>query len=242
MALGVVVALAGMSALAWRLRVAPESRGHRQANFDGGRAPAAATVQALPRLQRRADAADAAGAVGAVASAPGQPSRSNGGANEPAAPDVRRAAAGEPVMQAVADLLPGQGNAEGRPVSADGGSASVAVAMPLSELPAPAIPLPAAQQSSAQPVPWSGPIVATPAADTAVGDVPGAPAPGEDDQPLDAQPPATADSLPVQQAWLQRIAELDAAGDAAGARESLAVFRQRFPGVAIPDGLRALEP
>jgi hypothetical protein len=55
---------------------------------------------------------------------------------------------------------------------------------------------------------------------------------------LDEEPPATADSPQVQDAWLQRIRDLLSAGDADGARSSLAEFRRRYPDYALPEDLR----
>jgi resuscitation-promoting factor RpfA len=53
-------------------------------------------------------------------------------------------------------------------------------------------------------------------------------------------PPATADSPQVREAWLQRIRELAKAGRLDDARASLREFRHRYPGVALPDDVRAL--
>ena len=57
---------------------------------------------------------------------------------------------------------------------------------------------------------------------------------------LDEEPPATADSPLVQDAWLQRIRELLAAGESEAARNSLAEFRRRYPAYALPEDLRHL--
>jgi hypothetical protein len=57
---------------------------------------------------------------------------------------------------------------------------------------------------------------------------------------LDDEPPATADSPLVQEAWLQRIRELLSAGEVDTARNSLAEFRRRYPDYALPDDLRHL--
>ena len=57
---------------------------------------------------------------------------------------------------------------------------------------------------------------------------------------LDEEPPATADSPLVQDAWLQRIHELLASGDTEAARNSLAEFRRRYPAYALPEDLRHL--
>jgi hypothetical protein len=57
---------------------------------------------------------------------------------------------------------------------------------------------------------------------------------------LDEEPPATADSPLVQEAWLQRIRELLASGDTEAARNSLAEFRRRYPAYALPEDLRHL--
>ena len=54
-------------------------------------------------------------------------------------------------------------------------------------------------------------------------------------------PPATAESPAVRDAWLQRIRELVREGHVDAARESLQAFRNRYPGHAIPDDLRAIE-
>lgn len=62
------------------------------------------------------------------------------------------------------------------------------------------------------------------------------------DQSIDDEPPATADSPAVQQAWLQRIRELVADGDLDGARASLGEFKRRYPRYALPDDLRKLAP
>ena len=61
------------------------------------------------------------------------------------------------------------------------------------------------------------------------------------DQAIDDEPPATADSPAVQQAWLQRIRGLLADGQGDAARASLAEFRRRNPAYALPDDLRALD-
>ena len=57
---------------------------------------------------------------------------------------------------------------------------------------------------------------------------------------LDEEPPATADSPQVQEAWLQRIRELLSAGETDAARNSLAEFRHRYPKYALPEDLRSL--
>lgn len=61
-----------------------------------------------------------------------------------------------------------------------------------------------------------------------------------DDQSLDEQPPASADSPQVQQAWLQRVRELLADGETDAARDSLREYRRRYPRADLPDDLRAL--
>jgi hypothetical protein len=53
-------------------------------------------------------------------------------------------------------------------------------------------------------------------------------------------PPATADSPQVREAWLKRIRELVHDGHVEQARESLHAFRARYPGVVVPEDLRAL--
>jgi hypothetical protein len=55
---------------------------------------------------------------------------------------------------------------------------------------------------------------------------------------LDEEPPATADSPQVRDAWLQRIRELLSAGETEAARNSLAEFRKRYPKYALPEDLR----
>lgn len=60
------------------------------------------------------------------------------------------------------------------------------------------------------------------------------------DQPLDDQPPASADSPEVRDAWLKRIRELRTAGQIDEARASLHEFMRRHPGTAVPDDLRVL--
>lgn len=62
---------------------------------------------------------------------------------------------------------------------------------------------------------------------------------GFSDQAIDDQPPATADSPLVQQAWLQRIRELIAKGRLEAARTSLDEFKRRYPRYALPVDLRA---
>ena len=57
---------------------------------------------------------------------------------------------------------------------------------------------------------------------------------------LDEEPPATADSPGVQEAWLQRIRELLDAGDTEAARNSLVEFRRRYPKYVLPEDLRDL--
>lgn len=65
---------------------------------------------------------------------------------------------------------------------------------------------------------------------------------GFEDQAIDDQPPATADSPAVQRAWLQQIRELVAAGEVDAARESLAEFKRRYPHYALPDDLAEFAP
>lgn len=60
------------------------------------------------------------------------------------------------------------------------------------------------------------------------------------DQPVDDQPPASADSPAVREAWLQRVRELRDAGDVEAARASLREFARRHPQATVPDDLRAL--
>lgn len=55
---------------------------------------------------------------------------------------------------------------------------------------------------------------------------------------IDRDPPATVQSLSVQQRWVQRIRALIAAGEDAAARDSLAEFRRRYPGAPLPEDLR----
>lgn len=57
---------------------------------------------------------------------------------------------------------------------------------------------------------------------------------------INDEPPATADSPTVQRAWLQRIRDLVAAGNPDAARVSLAEFKRRYPGYALPEDLRGL--
>ena len=64
---------------------------------------------------------------------------------------------------------------------------------------------------------------------------------GFSDRVIDDQPPATADSPLVQQAWLQRIRELIARGRIDAARSSLGEFKRRYPRYALPDDLRAFQ-
>jgi hypothetical protein len=65
---------------------------------------------------------------------------------------------------------------------------------------------------------------------------------GFEDQAIDDQPPATADSPAVQRAWLQQIRELVAGGEVDAARESLAEFKRRYPHYALPDDLAEFAP
>ena len=58
----------------------------------------------------------------------------------------------------------------------------------------------------------------------------------------DDVPPATVDAPGVRDAWLRRIRELVADGRTDEARESLAVFRKRYPNAVVPPELQALEP
>ncbi|WP_407351354.1 hypothetical protein [Luteimonas sp. R10] len=60
------------------------------------------------------------------------------------------------------------------------------------------------------------------------------------DQPLDDEPPATADSPEVHKAWLARIRELHADGEHEAARESLREFHRRHPDVELPEDLSGL--
>lgn len=60
------------------------------------------------------------------------------------------------------------------------------------------------------------------------------------DQPIDDQPPASADSPQVRDAWLQRIRDLVSAGKLDAARDSLREYQRRYPRATLPDDLRAL--
>ncbi|HET7127323.1 MAG TPA: hypothetical protein VFI26_09575 [Lysobacter sp.] len=57
---------------------------------------------------------------------------------------------------------------------------------------------------------------------------------------LDEEPPATADSPQVRDAWLQRIRDLLSAGETDAARNSLAEFRRRYPKYVLPEDLRRI--
>jgi resuscitation-promoting factor RpfA len=60
------------------------------------------------------------------------------------------------------------------------------------------------------------------------------------DQPLDDQPPASADSPQVQEAWLRRVRQLVAEGRIDAARDSLREYQHRYPKATLPDDLHAL--
>ncbi|HRP71402.1 MAG TPA: hypothetical protein PK743_02055 [Luteimonas sp.] len=60
------------------------------------------------------------------------------------------------------------------------------------------------------------------------------------DQPLDDQPPASADSPEVREHWLQRIRELRDAGELEAARDSLREFVRRHPQAEVPADLHPL--
>lgn len=105
--------------------------------------------------------------------------------------------------------------------------------------PPPPLPSPAAPPA-ASPAPVAAPVHA-PAPVAQAGDATALDeAPDWHDQPLDDTPPASVDAPAVREAWLERIRELVAAGRHAEARDSLAEFRRRHPGAAIPDDLRPL--
>ena len=61
-----------------------------------------------------------------------------------------------------------------------------------------------------------------------------------EDMPDEDQPPASADSPEVRDAWLERVRELLDAGDIAAARASLGEFHRRHPDADLPPDLRAL--
>jgi resuscitation-promoting factor RpfA len=60
------------------------------------------------------------------------------------------------------------------------------------------------------------------------------------DQPFDDQPPVSADSPEFRQAWLQRIRNLFAKGQADAGRTSLQEFRRRYPNSELPDDLKKI--
>lgn len=62
-----------------------------------------------------------------------------------------------------------------------------------------------------------------------------------DDMPAEDVPPATAAAPAVREAWLARIRELTRQGRLDQARDSLQVFRARYPDYRLPDDLRALD-
>lgn len=61
-----------------------------------------------------------------------------------------------------------------------------------------------------------------------------------DQEALDDAPPATLDSPQTRLAWLERIRELRDAGATAAARDSLAEYRRRYPGLEVPEDLQGL--
>ena len=63
---------------------------------------------------------------------------------------------------------------------------------------------------------------------------------GFTDQPIDDEPPASADSPQVQDAWLRRVRQLVSEGRLEEARESLREYRHRYPEATLPEDLRAL--
>ena len=97
-----------------------------------------------------------------------------------------------------------------------------------------------AQPQAAMPKPAAA-SGATPRMAARAGPVPARPAAVMADEPDDDIPPATVDAPGVREAWLRRIGELVAEGRTEEARESLAVFRKRYPDAVLPPELRPLE-
>ena len=60
------------------------------------------------------------------------------------------------------------------------------------------------------------------------------------DQPLDDEPPASADSPQVQHAWLQRVRQLVAERRSTPRATACASSQRRYPNEPLPDDLRAL--
>ncbi|MCC8362013.1 hypothetical protein LK996_02795 [Lysobacter sp. A6] len=100
---------------------------------------------------------------------------------------------------------------------------------------------PAAMAAPAAPPPPSPPMQAMERADAAAQSARQRAEPEFAEADEEVVPPATTESPAVRDAWLQRIRELVRDGHADAARESLKAFRDRYPGHAIPDDLRALE-
>ena len=221
---GVAASVVLAAGIAWQMRPLPALQ-----------FPAGASMPSGAAVREAADTgavADAAGPPPAPAPAgpPGETAVAAAPVDDMAATAAEPAATRDPAVAAKA-LAPPMPAPES-PVVFDT-PAPVDVAAPPPPPPAP--PAAAAQprqgtaaraaSASAQMQPAS-PVFDAGAADAPEGDV----------------PPATAASPEVRDAWLARIRELAAAGRADEARASLAEFRRRYPGFAIPADLRALLP
>lgn len=240
-ALGVAASLVLAVGIAWRLRPPPGP-----AADDG--MTRAMTVPQAPVADQAGAARNAEGEADQTAPAPSPAGEAAAArvAREPAVDEAPADTAKAPT-QAVARSAPAPLPAPPAPEPAVVLDAPAASAPAIAALPAPPPPSPPSEagalppRANAAPAPLARKAASPATQEQDAGfDAAAAANAAEGDEPSDDVPPATADSPAVRDAWLQRIRELFASGQADAARASLKEFVHRHPDAPLPDDLRAL--
>ena len=254
LAVGAAASVVFAVGIAWQLRPGQDgTRAYSEADFV--RAPGAGGPSAAEELPVAVDSA--APVAQAVAPAPSTPADDAAGLDA-----AKPTAAAAPLADAAAVSVRPAGAADARAFPEE------AKAAPAPPPPPPAPPEPPIVFDEPSPVASPAPAAAANTAGSAARETPAparraaqeAAAEGEaldridvtgsrlrqtegfSSDELDEDPPATADSPQVQRAWLQRIRDMVANGDADGARASLGEFKRRYPHYDLPDDLRDLAP
>lgn len=238
LALGIAASLTLAIGIAWQLRPVQEAMVYDEA--------ASATASRSEAAAPEESAADAAAVdeVGAIA-APPQPASEAAAAGNTAAGAQRQSdkslPAPPPATQRARAPTPAPpAPPEPEVVFDDAAPADAATQAPAAA-PPPAAPVrapaSAAKAISGQP---RNQAVERSSAESAAGTAADQAAQSREDAFAEDVPPATADSPAVREAWLQRIRELQAAGNTVDARASLDEFVHRYPNHPLPDDLRTL--
>lgn len=229
--LGIAASLALALGVAWQLRPLPDA-GVLERPSETGSLPAQAPAAASGAGEASTPARPSPPVAGPdIGSADDAPAARTTAMPRRAAPPVERASgpgpAPAPPPSQVADFVPDP-PATAPPAPPQSSTRREA------ELPRPR------QRQAAPALAAPSPAVAAPAPAPAAARAAPAQIDLAADQPLDDQPPASADSPDVREAWLQRIRELRDDGRLDQARDSLHEFVRRHPQATVPDDLRPL--